>query len=126
MKQIEISDNTPRKGGVLFQTFYIDKAADFPYWRPLYLVVCEDEKTAAKSGKSQYFLDHSHTISASDWKQRVKDIKVMAKKANPEKDKIIFAEVQSFNNASKISSRTVCEISHRIAEEKINELIISY
>ena len=126
MRQIEISDNSQHKGGLLFQTFYMDKAAHFPYWRPLYLVVSEDEKTAAKAGKNQYFLDHLAKIKTADWKQRIKDIKVMAKIANPEKDKTIFGEVENFNNAKDIQSRNVCEIMHRVAEEKINELILNY
>lgn len=48
MRQIEISDNQKRKGGGLYQTFYIDNSHAFPYYRPLYLVVSKDEKTAAK------------------------------------------------------------------------------
>lgn len=126
MKQIEISDNTPRKGGILYQTFYIDNSAHFPYWRPLYLVVCDDEKQAKKSAKNQYFLDHITNIRADEWKQRIKDIKVMAKIANPEKDKEIHTEIKNFNNAKNITNKVICEISHRISEEKINDLILNY
>jgi len=127
MKQIEISDNyNARKDGKLWQTFYIDNSQPFPYYRPLYLVVSNDEKQAAKSGKNQYFLDHMTEIKQSEWKAKIKDIKVIARPANKEKDEQIKGYVNQFNDAKNVTNRNVCEIMHREAEEKIHELVLKY
>lgn len=128
MRQIDIIDDytAKRRGGELYQTFYIDTAADFPYYRPAYLIVAENDKQAAASGKNQYFLDHMSQIRREKWNERRRQIKVIAKLANEQKDKEIEGYVTKFNEAKNIPSRTAAEVAHRIAEEKIHKLILDY
>ena len=126
MKQIEILDNKTTEG--IYQTFIIDHSHDFPYYRPLYLIGrVEDEKQAAKSAKRQYFLDHSEQIPTIEkYNERKKQIKVIAKPVNREQDIKISGYVRQFNDAKNVASRTTSEMMHRIAEEKIHELILNY